>query len=337
MSDFLAELGPLALTLRLKRLADRLLEDGRRLYETIDLPLEPSWYALLLLLRDRGALAVTQAAAHLGLSHPSVVESSRRLEKAGLIVGSPDPTDGRRRMLRLSARAEEEMPEFEKFWGAFRLELTELLASARGDLLGSLTSLETQLAEQGLDRRVARRLAEPLPVSSKRRGERAPAIEIRPVEVADRADVLHIARGLVRSADTYAYDPGTEDDELWSYWAPEGRGRGYVAISEGRVAGAFVIRPNHPGPGAHVANASYAVRADVRGLGLGRRMGEASLALAAEHGFRALQFNIVVSTNEHALRLWRSLGFRIVGTIPEGFRLPDGRLVDHHIMYQGLS
>ena len=120
------------------------------------------------------------------------------------------------------------------------------------------------------------------------------------------------------------------------YWCPRGPGDGYVAEREGQVVGMFVIRPNHPGPGAHVANASYAVRADVRGLGLGRRMGEASLPIAPELGYRAMQFNAVVSTNVHAVRLWRSLGFRIIGTVPDGFRLPDGTTVAHYVMYRTL-
>ncbi len=77
-------------------------------------------------------------------------------------------------------------------------------------------------------------------------------------------------------------------------------------------------------------------RADVRGIELGRRMGEASLKLAAALGYSAMQFNTVVSTNSHAVRVWRSLGFRVVGTIPDGFRLPDGSTVSHHVMYRSL-
>ena len=102
------------------------------------------------------------------------------------------------------------------------------------------------------------------------------------------------------------------------------------------VVGMFVLRPNHPGPGAHVANASYAVRADRRGLGLGRAMGEASLERARALGYAAMQFNIVVSTNHAAVRLWRSLGFRVLGTVPGGFRLPSGERVDHHIIFREL-
>jgi len=102
------------------------------------------------------------------------------------------------------------------------------------------------------------------------------------------------------------------------------------------VVGMFVLRPNHPGPGAHVANASYAVRGDRRGLGLGRAMGEASLERARALGYAAMQFNIVVSTNHAAVRLWRSLGFRVLGTVPGGFRLPSGERVDHYIMFREL-
>ena len=109
-----------------------------------------------------------------------------------------------------------------------------------------------------------------------------------------------------------------------------------MAELDDAVAGMFVIRPNNPGPGAHVANASYAVRADLRGMGLGRRMGEASLGLAADLGYSAMQFNTVVGTNANAVRLWRSLGFRIVGTVPDGFRLPDGSTVPHHVMHRAL-
>ena len=163
-----------------------------------------------------------------------------------------------------------------------------------------------------------------------------PTVEIRRVADEDREAVLDIARELVRAGETYAFDADMPDEELWRYWSPLERGQGFVAVSEARLVGAFVLRRNQAGPGSHVGNASYVVRADARGLGVGRRMGEASLELATELGFRALQFNCVVSTNRGALRLWESLGFEIVGTIPEGFRLPDGRLVAHHIMHRKL-
>ncbi len=334
--DFVSTLGPLGLTLRLKRLADRLSEDGRRLYQDLDLGLEPSWYAFLLLLQRYRVLTVTQAAAHLRMSHPSVVATSRKLEQAGLLVTEVDPRDGRRRMLRLSEDASARMPAFQTLWEGFRRALALLIADSGTDVLTSLDAIEARLDARGLDTRVKQQFDSANAPATKSRNSSQDALNIRPVKAGDRRAVVHIAKELVRTADTYAFAPETGDDELWHYWCPKPPGRGYVAICDKQVVGVFVIRPNHPGPGAHVANASFAVRADMRGLGVGRRMGQASLEQARELGFRAMQFNIVVSTNRRAVDLWRSLGFRVVGTIPDGFQLPDGRLVPHYIMYRNL-
>ena len=333
--DFVRTLGPLGLSLRLKRLSERLTEGGRRLYERLEVPLEPSWFALLLLLEERGELAVTAAAEQLGLSHPSVIETTRKLTQQGWVETARDPGDGRRRLLRLSAKARAHMPEFRELWAAFRTELEGLCEPATGDLLAGLARLEGELEREPLDERVRRRV-DLAPSTPARASERARP-RIRPTRASDRAAVLHIARELVRSGDTYAYDPHTSDDALWAYWAPEEPGQGFAAWLEDELVGVFVLRPNHPGPGAHVANASYAVRADQRGRGLGRAMGEASLLRAHELGYRAMQFNIVVETNRPALRLWRSLGFAVVGTIPEGFRHADGSYSAHYVMHRKLE
>ncbi len=164
----------------------------------------------------------------------------------------------------------------------------------------------------------------------------AECVQIRPINERDRPAVVTIARQLVEAADTYAFDPAISDDALWRYWTPAAPGQGYVATLGGEVSGIFLIKPNQPGPGAHVANASYAVHQARRGAGIGRQMGEASLKLAAELGFRAMQFNIVIASNRAAVRLWQSLGFEIVGTVPEGFRRPDGAYDDFHVMHRSL-
>jgi ribosomal protein S18 acetylase RimI-like enzyme len=162
-------------------------------------------------------------------------------------------------------------------------------------------------------------------------------LEILPIHESHRSDVVKIARELVTAADTYAFDPNITDDQLWAFWAPKAPGAGYVATIDKHVVGMFIIRPNHAGPAAHIANAGYAVISSMRGKGLGRQMAESSLQLAAELGFTAMQFNIVLDTNVYALRLWKSLGFEIIGTIPDGFRLPDGQFTSYHIMYRKLS
>ena len=336
MTDHLADLGSLGFTYRTRRLADRIADAGRRFYEAVDVPLEPNWHALLLYLDAHGPVPVTEAAAALRVSHPAIIEMGKRMEAKGLVTTASDPADGRRRVLALSAEGRERMPEFRRLWGVIGDELGEIIErTAGGDALSCLTSIETLFDEQELDVRVMHRLRQG-EAPDRRRRERTP-VSIRPATAVDRDAVLHVARELVRTADTYAYDPEITDDELWAYWCPPHEGDGFVAQLDGAIVGMFVIRPNNPGPGSHVANASYAVRADVRGIGLGRQMGEASLRLAADLGYSAMQFNSVVSTNVNAVHLWRSLGFRIVGTVPDGFRLPDGHTVPHYVMYRALT
>lgn len=336
MTDHLAELGTLGFTYRTRRLADRIADAGRRFYEAVEVPLEPNWHALLLYLDTHGSVSVTEAAAALRVSHPAVIEMSKRMEGKGLVVAAPDPTDGRRRVLQLSADGRARMPEFRRLWGVIGEELAGIIdRTAGGDALACISAIEALFDEEELDVRVLRRLERGVAPAMARQGD--PSVAIRPTGEADRASVLHIARELVRSADTYAYDPDIDDDALWAYWCPPFAGEGFVAELDDAVVGMFVIRPNNPGPGSHVANASYAVRADVRGIGLGRQMGEASLRLAIDLGYRAMQFNTVVSTNASAVRLWRSLGFRIVGTVPDGFCLPDGRTVAHYVMHRSLA
>jgi len=332
-SDYLGSLGALSLTLRMRRLADRLSEHGRAVYSGLEFELEPGWYAPLLLLDARGPLSISAAACLLGVRHPTMVKLSHSLEAAGLVASIDDETDGRRRLIRLTPRAQRRLPEFRRVWAAFEEALSELINSTGGQVDEQIAQLESLLDARGLDARVRSRLQ---PASRPPKRSR-PVPEVRSAVASDREAVVDIAHELLRSGDTYAYAPDISDDDLWTYWAPTNSGDGFVATLDDEVVGMFVLRPNHPGPGSHVANASFAVRADQRGLGLGRAMGEASLTIAQQLGYAAMQFNIVVSTNEAAVRLWQSLGFRIVGTVPAGFRLPDGRTVPHHIMFRCLD
>ncbi len=102
------------------------------------------------------------------------------------------------------------------------------------------------------------------------------------------------------------------------------------------MVGTYTLRPNAIGLGSHVANAAFMVSPEARGAGVGKRMGEHALAEARRLGFRAMQFNFVVSTNEPAVRLWRKLGFEIVGTLPGAFRHARLGFVDAYVMFQTL-
>lgn len=107
-------------------------------------------------------------------------------------------------------------------------------------------------------------------------------------------------------------------------------------MSEDKIVGSFYVQANRAGLGSHVANAGYVVAPEARGKGVGRRMGEFSLESAKNLGFHAMQFNFVVKSNEKAVRLWQSLGFEIVGEIPEAFRHKTNGLTNAYVMYRKL-
>jgi L-amino acid N-acyltransferase YncA len=165
------------------------------------------------------------------------------------------------------------------------------------------------------------------------------AITIRPARAADFERIDEIFRAVLATGDTFAWDPSTTtSDEARAVWLPQGpRARGYVAELEGRIAGAYLLKPNQPGLGSHVANAAYMVDPSTRARGLGEAMGRHSLSEAAALGYLAMQFNLVVSTNERAVALWKRLGFSIIGTAPKAFRHAQLGLVDAHIMHRFLD
>ena len=109
-----------------------------------------------------------------------------------------------------------------------------------------------------------------------------------------------------------------------------------IALIDDTLCGVYLIKPNLKGRGSHIANATYIVSKKHRGYGIGYALGKHSLDKAKELGFKAMQFNSVVSTNTTAIRLWERLGFKRIATVPEGFRLPDGSLTDTLIFYKKL-
>jgi len=160
-------------------------------------------------------------------------------------------------------------------------------------------------------------------------------LNIRAAIEPDRDAIWEIFHAVVASGDTYAFDPRISRENALAYWFREDT-HTYVAAQDRHVVGTYILRPNQPGAGSHVANAAFMVAPTARGQGIGRAMGEHCLSEARRLGFRAMQFNFVVSTNESAIRLWQQLGFKIVGTLPGAFRHPEKGYVDVYVMFRSL-
>jgi L-amino acid N-acyltransferase YncA len=161
------------------------------------------------------------------------------------------------------------------------------------------------------------------------------ALTIRPATDNDRATIWKIFQATVAPGDAFVHAPDISHEDAMGYWFATGTDT-FVAEQEGQVIGSYILRPNQPGLGNHIANAGFMVDPRARGLGVGRAMGEHCLIEARRRGYRAMQFNFVIATNESAVRLWRQLGFEIVGTLPGAFRHSQKGFVDVYVMFRLL-
>jgi L-amino acid N-acyltransferase YncA len=159
---------------------------------------------------------------------------------------------------------------------------------------------------------------------------------IRDATRDDWPAIWSFLRGIVAAGETFAWDRDLSEERARALWFPQ-PGRTVVAVdADGTVVGSAEMQANHGGPGAHVANAGFMVRPDHAGRGIGRALGEHVIALARADGYRAMQFNAVVESNTGAVRLWRSLGFDVLATVPEAFLHPVDGYVGLHVMYRRL-
>jgi len=162
-------------------------------------------------------------------------------------------------------------------------------------------------------------------------------IKVRLFEDKDWPAVWHIVEPVFRAGETYAFSRDISEEEAYKAWVSIPKAT-YVAVDQDDVIlGTYYIKPNQPGQGDHICNCGYIVAESARGRGIASAMCEQSQRQAIAQGFRAMQYNLVVSTNSGAVRLWKKLGFAVVGTIPEAFRQPSHGYVDAFVMYKRLT
>jgi GNAT superfamily N-acetyltransferase/DNA-binding MarR family transcriptional regulator len=155
--DFVKELGLLGVITRLKRLSEAMIHDGRRLYKELGMDIEPNWYVIFKLLQKHGELTVTEIADKIGFAHPSVISIVNKMIKANYLEESKCGFDSRKRLLKLTPKAVEKMPEFEKVWDAGVAGVKRMLTDL--DILTLLEKIEARVAESGFKQRALTELA----------------------------------------------------------------------------------------------------------------------------------------------------------------------------------
>lgn len=159
------------------------------------------------------------------------------------------------------------------------------------------------------------------------------SLAIRPAEPADAAAIWAIVEPVIRAGETYALPQDMPRDAALDYWCGAGRQAFVAQDAQGAVLGTYTLRANQQGRGSHVANCGYMTAPAAAGRGVARAMCAHSLDAARAAGFRAMQFNCVVSTNAPAVHLWQAMGFVVVGRLPGAFDHPRHGMVDALVMF----
>ena len=160
-------------------------------------------------------------------------------------------------------------------------------------------------------------------------------LNIRKAVADDHDSIWQIIEEVIAGGDTYVFSPGSDRRSMLGYWCGSDK-HTYVAEMEGIIVGTFIIKDNFPDLGSHIANASYMTKPGAFGQGIGRKMAEFSYTEAKRLGYLAMQFNIVVKTNERAIKLWKNLGFEIIGEVPDAFNHREKGLINAYIMWKKL-
>jgi ribosomal protein S18 acetylase RimI-like enzyme len=160
-------------------------------------------------------------------------------------------------------------------------------------------------------------------------------MDIRIITAADHDAIWRILEPVIRAGETYALPREMTREAAIAFWTSPGA-EVFVAEFDGAIVGTYSLRANQLGGGAHVSNCGYVTAGHASGRGVARALCAHSLVRARERGFRAMQYNFVVASNERAVRLWQAMGFSIVGRLPGAFAHPVLGEVDALVMFQSL-
>ena len=159
---------------------------------------------------------------------------------------------------------------------------------------------------------------------------------IHPIQQQDWPETWSIIEPVFRAGETYSFASTITEEDAYRVWVTQPSATSVAKSDDGKILGTYYGKPNQPGRGAHVCNCGYIVAEDARGMRVASAMCEHSQIEAVGLGFRAMKYNLVVSMNTGAIRLWKKLGFQVVGTLPGAFHHPSQGYVDALVMYKQL-
>jgi ribosomal protein S18 acetylase RimI-like enzyme len=160
-------------------------------------------------------------------------------------------------------------------------------------------------------------------------------MDIRRASDADWPALWAILEPIMREGETLCLPRDGNEAMARAYFASEEK-TNFVAEADGVILGASYVQPNRIGPGSHIANCGYITAPEARGRGVARALCAHSIEECRRRGFRGIQFNFVVSTNEPAVHLWESFGFETLARLPGAFEHPRLGYVDALVMFKRL-
>ncbi len=281
-------------------------------------------------------LTMGEIAARLLLDKSTVSRLIGKAERKGYLNCVADEKDKRKRILKLTEKGKETLQAFEPI--AFH-QTKEALSTLTGEEVRTVYQ-GVALYARGLkssrlkDPKQEEKRIESLPEIFKRLKELG--FDLKPFAPQDEAELYQIFKEVVDTGSQFPYECSSIEEFRRQFFSPQQKV--YVCHSlNGMVVGGFYIKQNYSGRSGHIANAAYMIREDHRGRGIGTLLIKASLHLANELGFRAMQFNMVLSQNTLAVQLYERLGFAVVGTLPQAVRNPDGSYQDGYVMHRALD
>lgn len=297
-------------------------------------------HLLIELASSQKALTAGDIAERLLLDKSTVSRLIARAQKKGFITCSNDQKDKRKRFLAFTDLGKSTLFAFESI--AFNqtkealqtLEDAEIQLVCQGVALYAQGLRNSRLQNQDLSPKGPQKKIESLEEVHRQLSQQGYKLE--PYQAQDEKELYAIFQEVVETGSQFPYESSSQEEFQKQFFSPGSHV--YVCrSSQGSLIGGFYLKANYSGRSKHIANAAYMIASTHRGCGIGTLLIKASLRLAQNMGFLAMQFNMVLSQNSGAIKLYEKLGFAIIGTIPQAIRNRDGSFQDGHTMYRRID